>query len=205
MIAFRGQKKVGPRPHWSPLRVSFNISDEHPRVFGLLSSRNFASIGALITLGTRGFSRVRREFSVLTEGRHIFGRRPKPQAAIKTWQKPETVLEKSLAPRVCPHLLAKFESGNKEDMSRGNCCFTSMLCLSHKNIDKKVGRSVGWWKLILPAWSMLYDTSTDITNEYRATHTTVSCNDCGGQSTVMKKDAPTSLSHSAFLFPCFHS
>ena len=25
------------------------------------------------TLGTRGFSRVRREFSVLAEGRHIFG------------------------------------------------------------------------------------------------------------------------------------
>ena len=25
------------------------------------------------TLGTRGFSRVRREFSVLAEGRHVFG------------------------------------------------------------------------------------------------------------------------------------
>ena len=33
------------------------------------------------TLGTRGFSRVRREFSVLAEGQHIFGRRPKPRAA----------------------------------------------------------------------------------------------------------------------------
>ena len=33
------------------------------------------------TLGTRGFSRERREFSVLAEGRHIFGRRPKPRAA----------------------------------------------------------------------------------------------------------------------------
>ena len=33
------------------------------------------------TLGTRGFPRVRREFSVLAEGRHIFGRRPKPRAA----------------------------------------------------------------------------------------------------------------------------
>ena len=33
-----------------------------------------------VTLGTRGFSRVRREFSVLAEGRHIFGRRPKPRA-----------------------------------------------------------------------------------------------------------------------------
>ena len=65
----------------------------------------------LSTLGTRGFSRVRREFSVLAEGRHIFGRRPRPRAAkpreklfarvtIKTWQKPETALEKSLAPRV---------------------------------------------------------------------------------------------------------
>ena len=30
------------------------------------------------TLGTRGFSRLRREFSVLAEGRHIFGYRPKP-------------------------------------------------------------------------------------------------------------------------------
>ena len=29
-----------------------------------------------VTLGTRGFSRVRREFSVLAEGRQIFGRRP---------------------------------------------------------------------------------------------------------------------------------
>ena len=45
------------------------------------------------TLGTRDFSRVRREFSVLAEGRHNFGRRPKPRAA--------TALERSLAPRLC--------------------------------------------------------------------------------------------------------
>jgi len=32
------------------------------------------------TLGTRCFSRVRWKFSVLAEGRHIFGRRPKPRA-----------------------------------------------------------------------------------------------------------------------------
>ena len=31
-------------------------------------------LGANSTLGTRGFSRVRREFSLLAEGRHIFGR-----------------------------------------------------------------------------------------------------------------------------------
>ena len=37
-----------------------------------------------VTLGTRGFSRVRREFSVLAEGQHIFGRRPKPRVTIKT-------------------------------------------------------------------------------------------------------------------------
>ena len=56
------------------------------------------------TLGTRGFSRVRREFSVLAEGRHIFGRRSNPPAAKprekRAGQKPETALEKSLAPRV---------------------------------------------------------------------------------------------------------
>ena len=39
------------------------------------------------TLGTRGFSRERREFSVLAEGRHVFGRRPKPRAA-KPREKP---------------------------------------------------------------------------------------------------------------------
>ena len=41
------------------------------------------------TLGIRGFSRVRREFSVLGEGRHILGRRPKPRAA-KPREKPLT-------------------------------------------------------------------------------------------------------------------
>ena len=35
------------------------------------------------TLGTRGFSRVQREFLVLAEGRHIFGRRPNSRAASK--------------------------------------------------------------------------------------------------------------------------
>ena len=48
----------------------------------------------------RFFSRAAREFSVLPEGRHIFDRRPKPRVTIKTWKKPETALEKSLAPRV---------------------------------------------------------------------------------------------------------
>ena len=33
MIAFRGQKKVGSRPDWSPLGASFKISDEHFRPF----------------------------------------------------------------------------------------------------------------------------------------------------------------------------
>ena len=42
---------------------------------------------AFVTLGTRGFSRLRREISVLAEGRHIFGRRPKPRAA-KPREKP---------------------------------------------------------------------------------------------------------------------
>ena len=45
------------------------------------------------------------EFSVLAEGRHNFGRRPKPRAA--------TALEKSLAPRLCVRWLAT--------------CFTALL------------------------------------------------------------------------------
>ena len=43
--------------------------------------RGLSSFRMANTLGTRGFSRVRREFSVLAEGRHFFGRRPKPRAA----------------------------------------------------------------------------------------------------------------------------
>ena len=49
-----------------------------------------------VTLGTRGFSRLRREFSVLAEATCAHERR----VTIKTWQKPETALEKSPAPRV---------------------------------------------------------------------------------------------------------
>ena len=40
-----------------------------------------------LTLGTRGFSRVRLEFSVLVEGRHIFGRR-KPLARSSAFYRP---------------------------------------------------------------------------------------------------------------------
>ena len=38
----------------------------------------------MTTLGTRGFYRLLRKFSVLAEGRHIFGHRPKPRAATET-------------------------------------------------------------------------------------------------------------------------
>ena len=57
-----------------------------------------------LTLATRGFSRVRREFSV-----SAFGRTPKPREKrafraghYKDLTEPETALEKSLAPRVPP-------------------------------------------------------------------------------------------------------
>ena len=54
-------------------------------------SRNFADACVPhLTLGTRGFSRVRRKFSVLAEGRS------------HERQRPETTLEESLAPRVAP-------------------------------------------------------------------------------------------------------
>ena len=43
--------------------------------------KKFWAIGLPPTLGTRGFSRVRWEFSVLAEGRQIFGSRPKPRVA----------------------------------------------------------------------------------------------------------------------------
>ena len=61
-------------------------------------SRNFTDACVPhLTLGTRGFYRVRRKFSVLAEGRHIsaVGRSHERQ-------RPETTLEESLAPRVAP-------------------------------------------------------------------------------------------------------
>ena len=37
MIAFRCQKKVGPRQDWSHLGAYFKISDEHPHSFHMRS------------------------------------------------------------------------------------------------------------------------------------------------------------------------
>ena len=57
----------------------------------VMSCEIYLQFLAHISLGTSGFPRVRREFSVSVKARHIFGRRPKPRAAkrvtIKTWHK----------------------------------------------------------------------------------------------------------------------
>ena len=37
MVSSRGQKKLGPRPDWSPLGVLFKTSDEHPNPFHMRS------------------------------------------------------------------------------------------------------------------------------------------------------------------------
>ena len=53
MIAFRGQKKVGPRPDWSPSGVSLKISVEHPRPFHMRvpsATRNRATHGNFVSL-----------------------------------------------------------------------------------------------------------------------------------------------------------
>ena len=52
-----------------------NHDGSQGKFYGLIKTQS----GSTNTLGTRGFSRVRREFLVLAEGRHIFGRRPKPR------------------------------------------------------------------------------------------------------------------------------
>ena len=79
----------------------------------LMFDRGLSSFRMANTLGTRGFSRVRREFLVLAEGeaarKKLFAR-----VTIKTWPKPETALEKSLAPRVDAQLFVSrtwFEFG----------------------------------------------------------------------------------------------
>ena len=37
MVSFKGQKKLEPRPDWSPLGVQFKISDEYPHPFYMRS------------------------------------------------------------------------------------------------------------------------------------------------------------------------
>ena len=82
---------------WTSLSFQFQMNINMKRNRHIRIRNAFEAIFCLrpylSTLGTRGFSRVQREFSVLAEGRHIFGRRPNSR------QKPETALEKSLAPR----------------------------------------------------------------------------------------------------------
>ena len=60
MVFFRVQKKVEPRPDWSPLAVSFKISDEHPRPFHMEASHRPCSLfpGPLIGLYTHVLSRA---------------------------------------------------------------------------------------------------------------------------------------------------
>ena len=73
------------------------------RLFIHFRTKHLFRSNSEITLGTRGLSRVRREFSVLAEDWHIFGRRRKPRfraGHYKDFKKPETALEKSLAARV---------------------------------------------------------------------------------------------------------
>ena len=52
-----------------------------PRILSLESVDFFGTSEHFSTLGTKGLSRARQEFSVLVEGLHIFGRRPKPRVA----------------------------------------------------------------------------------------------------------------------------
>ena len=63
--------------------VVVKITDLCVGLIVLLICSSSRRIPGPFTLGTRGFSRVQREFSVLAEGRHIFGHRPKPRAARK--------------------------------------------------------------------------------------------------------------------------
>ena len=70
----------------STIHFIFNSLFTHSIIYSTISTI-YSTFNFNFTLGTRGFSRVRREFSVLAEGRHIFGRRPKPRAA-KPREKP---------------------------------------------------------------------------------------------------------------------
>ena len=77
------------------------------------------------TLGTRGFSRVRR-------------------VTIKTWQKPETALEKSLAPRV-------FQGKRKTWNRYSRCYFLFVSDFQFRDLLKinKENESIKWEQLLM--------------------------------------------------------
>ena len=64
----------------STIHFIFNSLFTHSIIYSTISTI-YSTFNFNFALGTRGFSLVRREFSALAEGRHIFGCRPKPRAA----------------------------------------------------------------------------------------------------------------------------
>ena len=62
MIAYRGQKRVGPRTDWSPLGVQFKISNEHPRPFHMEVPPGFSTTtstgSGLFALLSRDFEQI---------------------------------------------------------------------------------------------------------------------------------------------------
>ena len=77
---------------------------------------------------------MQREFSVLAEGRHIFGRRPKPRELTETGNR----LEKALAPSVHLRLLATFHTLIADAViDRVGCCASSIVQV-HKKGKKEL-------------------------------------------------------------------
>ena len=73
---------------WNLDLINHHCHDSTGELLETMYSRVFFPlITRPTTLGTRGFPRVQREFSVLAEGRHIFGRRPNSRAT-KPREKP---------------------------------------------------------------------------------------------------------------------
>ena len=91
----RSVYKLDTRQHYLCILVSRVLSYSSQVVKERTLETSCDESRGLNTLGTRGFSRVRREFSVLAEGRS-HERRTGARVTIKTWQKPETALEKFL-------------------------------------------------------------------------------------------------------------
>ena len=80
---YKYTKIQGPRFQRNYIIARYQKSDLHGTSFQSSPKVNRILITRLICIPwvPEVFSRVRREFSVLAEGRHVFGRRPKPRAA----------------------------------------------------------------------------------------------------------------------------
>ena len=81
MVSFRGKKKLGPCPDWSPLGVYFKISDEHPHSFYMRSPPFWGDVILVVRSVYKQSREKQQHFSLYVQ--NISGYREKKKRSLK--------------------------------------------------------------------------------------------------------------------------